>query len=274
MVASNEVIAASAPGDEIAGRDAAIADATGDRSFQLGELQIELGLADGGLLRGNRRLRDALCLRALVEGLLRDGLVAHQLLAAREVAFGERQVGARLRELCPGLRERRLEWPAVNGEQRIALLDDLSVLELDLVEIAGDARPDLDHVDRNKAPDIFVVVGHRLLHGLRDRHGGRGRSRLLRRLSAASKRERKNKQEGKTRRQQLRHRSFVQIFGDARRHRDGPSFTSSHVSAAQQVKRALFRPRPVHPISANGTRVYPPENHAGFQPKRSSSTRT
>src|SRR5215210_1751478 len=62
----------------------------------------------------------------------------------------------------------RFERTAVDVEQRIALLDDLPILEVDLVEIAGNARTDLDRVDRDEAPDILVVVGYWLFGRLGD----------------------------------------------------------------------------------------------------------
>ena len=131
-----------------------------DRRAQLGELEVELGLPHRRLLRRDRRLGDALGLRALVEGLLGDGLVAHELLAAREIGLGEGEVGSRLRQIGARLVERVLERPLVDGEQQVALLDHLPVLEMHLVEIAGDARAHLDRIDRDEAADIFVLVDH------------------------------------------------------------------------------------------------------------------
>jgi hypothetical protein len=84
--------AASTAGDEIPRRHTAVADAAGHRRPQLGELQIELGLAHRRLVRQDRRFGVALGLRALLEHLIADGLVAHELLAARVIGFGEDQV--------------------------------------------------------------------------------------------------------------------------------------------------------------------------------------
>ena len=81
MVASNVVLPAGAAGDEIAGRHAPVADAAADRRAQFGEFQIELGLPHRASLAATCGLGVALGLRALVEHLLGDGLVAHQLLA-------------------------------------------------------------------------------------------------------------------------------------------------------------------------------------------------
>ena len=108
---------------------------------------------------------DACALRnacvALLEHLLGDGAVAREQPAALEVGFGEGQVGLGLGEIGAGLRQRVLERPLVDGEQEIALLDHLAVTEMHLVEIAGDAGADLDRVDGDEPPDIFVEVGQR-----------------------------------------------------------------------------------------------------------------
>ena len=74
-------VAARAAGDQVARRHAAVADAAVDRRAQLGELQVELGLPHRRLVRRHRRLGVALGLRALLERLLGDGLVAHELPA-------------------------------------------------------------------------------------------------------------------------------------------------------------------------------------------------
>ena len=124
----------------------------------------------------DRGLRVAEGLRALLEGLLGDGLVAHQLLAARRVGFGEGQIGLRLRQIGARLIERVLERPLVDGEQQVALLDHLPVLEMHAVEIAGHARAHFDRIHRDKAADIFVDNRTTVrLIGLAHRHRRRRR---------------------------------------------------------------------------------------------------
>ena len=91
----------------------------------------------------------------------------------------------RLREARLRLRERGLERPAIDGEEQVALLHQLAVLEVDGVEIARDARAHLDGVDGDEAADILVVVGDQPLGRLGDRdlRGGRWpglRARLAR----------------------------------------------------------------------------------------------
>ena len=108
-------------------------------------------------------------LRALLEDLFGDGLFLHQLLAAREIGFGESQIGFGLRQIGARLRERVLERPLVDGEQQIALLDDLAVLEMHAFEIAGNPRAHFDQVHSDKAADIFVEVGNGALDRLAPR---------------------------------------------------------------------------------------------------------
>ena len=113
---------------------------------------------DHRLLRGDGGLRHALGLLALVEGLLGDGLVVHQLLAAGEIGLGEGEIGARLREIGAHLVERDLERPVIDGEEQIALLHHLAVGEMNLRKIAGHPRADLDRIDGDEAADIFVLI--------------------------------------------------------------------------------------------------------------------
>ncbi len=89
----------------------------------------------------------------------------------------------RLRQIGARLIERVLERPLVDGEQQIALLDDLAVLEMHLVEIAGDARAHFDRIDRDEAADIFVLVDDGALDRLGD--GDRRRRRRAALLLAA-----------------------------------------------------------------------------------------
>ena len=110
-------------------------------------------------LAATEAVRCAERLGALVEGLLGDGAVAHELLGAFEIGFGEGQIGLGLRQSAARLGDRVLERPLVDGEQQIALLDHLAVAEMDLIEIARDARAHLDRIHRDEAADIFVLVG-------------------------------------------------------------------------------------------------------------------
>ena len=178
MVASSVVVPVGAARHQIADRDAAVADAAVDRRAQLGELEVELGLTapppPAPRLRPRRRAWPACADRRSA----RDGLAAHKLLAAREIGFGEGKIGARLRQVGVRLLERDLERPAVDGEQQVALLHQLAVLEMDFLQITRDPRPHLDRIDGDKAADIFVLIDNGLLHRPRHRHRGRRRRRF------------------------------------------------------------------------------------------------
>ena len=167
--------AAAAAGHQIAGRDPAVADAAVDGRAQLGEFQVELGLAHRRLVGGDRRLGIAIGLRPLLEDLLGDRLVVDELLGAVEIGLGEDDIGLGLRQHGARLVERVLERPLVDGEQQVALVHQLAVLEMHAVEIAGDARAHLHGVHGDEAADIFVIVGDRLLHRLGHGHGRRRR---------------------------------------------------------------------------------------------------
>ncbi len=121
-------------------------------------------LLQGRLLRLDGGLRHALRLDALVEGLLRDGGVELQALAARQIGIGEGEIGFGLLERGLRLVECGLERAAVDGEQLIARLHHLSVAEVDRVEVAGDARAHLDRIDGDEAADVLLLVRHRFPH--------------------------------------------------------------------------------------------------------------
>ena len=108
--------------------------------------------------------------------------------------FGEGEIGLRLHQIGARLIERVLERPLVDGEQQIALLDDLPVLEMHPVEIAGNTRAHLDRIDRGEAADIFVEIDDGALDRLGD--GDRRRRRragLLLALATTCDQSRKRK---------------------------------------------------------------------------------
>ena len=61
-----------------------------------------------------------------------------------------------------GAVDRDLEWARVDGEEDVAGLDDLAILEVELVDKAGDARADLNHLRCRKASGILVPLRHAL----------------------------------------------------------------------------------------------------------------
>ena len=144
---------------EVADRDQPAVDAARQRRPDLGEFEVEAGSRAAPPARPDAAAWAArIFAPAVVER--GDGEVAGlgELLGALELRLGEfeqarRDVDLRLRRVVG-----RLVGPLVDGEQQIALLDDRAVLEMDLVEIAADARADGDLVDRLEAPDELVVL--------------------------------------------------------------------------------------------------------------------
>ncbi len=97
-----------------------------------GELQIELSLTNRRLLCGNSRHSAArFTCSTLIEGLLGDGLVTHQLLAARSDRPSAKARSAFARcEIGLGLIKRGLERTFVDGKEKLPFLYHLTVLEV------------------------------------------------------------------------------------------------------------------------------------------------
>ncbi len=156
-----------------------------DRRADLGVAEIDLRLVELRLRLHDARQRPLFVRLALVDGGLRDVVVADELLAAlqlqlcvdlRRLGLGER--GARLLD---GSLVRRLLDP----EQQIALLDLLPFGEIALLDEARHARDDIDFVDRRDPSD--VVAGLRDLAADHGRDGnGRRRHGVLRSSRAAA----------------------------------------------------------------------------------------
>ena len=93
MVASSVVVPVVPPVTRLPGDTRRSPMRPGYGRAQLGELEIEGRLPHGGLLGRHVGLRDALGLRALLEGLLADDIAADQALGARQVGLGIGQIG-------------------------------------------------------------------------------------------------------------------------------------------------------------------------------------
>ncbi len=87
----------------------------------------------------------------LVDLLLADALDGDELLGAAQVGLAQVGGGAGGGGLRLGAGELGLERTRVDGEERVALLDDLAFAEVDLVECSGDTGADLDGVGRFQA---------------------------------------------------------------------------------------------------------------------------
>ena len=80
--------------------------------------------------------------------------------------LGEGEVGLGLLDGRLGLVERGLEGTRVDREERIVLLHELAVGEVDRLQVPRNARAHLDVVEGDEAADILVVLGDKLLYRL------------------------------------------------------------------------------------------------------------
>ena len=168
-----------AAGDQAADRDQARADAAREGGGDVAIFEVELGVADLGLGVVDGGLGGGLLVHALVDGLGGSEIALLQRLGANELAGGKGKARGRGLELGGRLGELDLIGARIDDEKEIALVDDLSVLEMDLGERAADLRPQLDAIDRGElaeeADPRVDIAQQRLAHrDGRKRHGGRG----------------------------------------------------------------------------------------------------
>src|SRR5258705_4252923 len=149
----------------------------------------------GSLLRGDGSFRDALGLCALVESLLGNDRAEGKTLGACQIAFRECESGPRLCEARLRLSEGDLEGPAIDREQKIALLHHLAVLKMDRLQVAGNARPHFYGLDGDEAADILVLVRNHFADWLGNRDLRRRRRGLRLRLALSTGRQRGHEQD-------------------------------------------------------------------------------
>lgn len=141
---------------EVAGRRERAADAARDRRAHFGEAEIELRVGDGRIGRLQIRARLLGGRACIVELFLRRCVRIDQRLHALELHV--REVRGRARPLL--LRARAIERDPVRAridlEQHRALRDEIALLVCNALQIAADARPQLDSVDRFDASVEFV----------------------------------------------------------------------------------------------------------------------
>jgi hypothetical protein len=112
---------------------------------------------------------------AVVQCRNRYAAFARQGLGALELHLAEFDQGLGRVDLRLRLVQRRLERPLVDGKQEVALLDQCTVLEMDLVEIAADAGAQRNLVDGFETADELIVLDDIAHHRLGYRDNGRGR---------------------------------------------------------------------------------------------------
>ena len=178
--------AADAADDQIADAHLVPAHAAGDRRRHPRVVEIELRLVDGGDRRVARGGGDVHLRHALVIGLLRGIVVLAQLRGALELRLGELELRFVLGQLRLGGLERELEGPRLDDEEKIALLDQLAVGEIDGFEIAAHPRAHLDRFPRlelaGEIAPLLHLLDQRLGHG-----DGRRRRRCRFRRAALPK---------------------------------------------------------------------------------------
>src|ERR1700733_4031831 len=132
----------------------------------MGELKIELGRPHGSLGLLDGRLGGKLLLRPLVQQFSGGEIVAFQNCGASDLLVGEVEAGERGRELCGALLQGDFVWTRVNYEKQVALMDNLTVGEMDFREVAADLGAQFDVVhsgelacERGPAGDVTLQRG-------------------------------------------------------------------------------------------------------------------
>ena len=176
--------------DEVAHIDAAIGDAAGDGCAHVREFEVELRCPHRCLGRRYGTVRSALGLDVIVQRRLRYRLALDERTRPFEGLLGELRLGLRLDERCLRLGQCYLERPFVDREENLPLRDELAIGEMDLVEITGDTRADLDGLGRLKTAGELVPLDKFLDEWLGHRHRRRSLCRALAFVTFPARRER------------------------------------------------------------------------------------
>ena len=166
-------------GHKIADRDPPIGDAATQGGDDPGELQVQGRGLHIALGRGQIRRRLLFGGEPGLVLLLRDRLGRQQVLRPCEFDLGvvQRRLGVLL--LPSRLGQGRLIGPRIDDEEQLALAHDLTVTKVDRGQIARDARPDVDRVDRFEPADVVVPIDDLGLKRFGHRHDRRRRWRRL-----------------------------------------------------------------------------------------------
>ena len=165
--------------DQVALGDSRAADAAIDGGGDVGELQVQLGVADGGLGRLDRGPMNGQVRHVLLVFVLADRARGTQPLAARQVGLG--LVGQRQqpRQLAFRPVQRRLVGTRIDFVQQVSLLHVLAVHEVHLHEITGHPCANFHLAHGLGLAGKLEIVGHFAGDRLADSHL---RRRLLGRL--------------------------------------------------------------------------------------------
>ncbi len=125
-------------------------------SGDAGEFQVQLGGLDGGFGDFDAGSGDAHFLDAFVIGAGRQHVALAERSGAGELLVGEVEPCVGLGELRLGGGQGRFIRARIDHEEQSALLDDLAVLKMDRLQVAGDARPDFHVIDRTELSGELV----------------------------------------------------------------------------------------------------------------------
>src|SRR5262249_4879626 len=137
-----------AAGDQVADGDEMRADAPGEGRRDAAMLEIELGVADLSLGVVYGGLCGALFVRALVDGLLGSERFRRQYLSTIELATSEREPRACCLQQGIGVCQPDFVGARVDGEEKIAFLNNVPILEVYSGQRAPDLGAKLDMLDR------------------------------------------------------------------------------------------------------------------------------
>src|SRR5262249_49179229 len=140
----------TAAGDQVADGDEMSADAPGEGRGDTAVPETDLGVTD--LSRGvvNGGLRGSPFGRPLIDGLFRSERFRRQYLSAIKFATSEREPRACCLTQGIGLCEPDFVGARVDGEEEIALLDDVPIFKVYSGQRAADLRAKLELLDRGK----------------------------------------------------------------------------------------------------------------------------
>src|SRR5690606_26712886 len=148
--------------DQVALGDLGTADAAVDGRGDTGEAEVELGVLQLRLDRGDRGLGFGGGTGSGVGQLRGDGVALAQALAAARLVGGAVLVGTGLLQLGLEALDLGLEGTRVDLEQQVAFLHQAAFGEGDAVDVAGHARADLDGLRRFQATGELVPLVDRL----------------------------------------------------------------------------------------------------------------
>src|SRR5262249_7817886 len=140
----------TAAGDQVADGDEMRADAPGEGRHDPAVLEIKLGVTDLSLRIVHGGLRRPLVGRAMVDGLFCSERFSRQYLSTIEFAISERKPRPCCLQLGVGLCQPDLIGARVDGEEEIAFMDNVPILEVYSGQCAADLGAQLNSLDRGK----------------------------------------------------------------------------------------------------------------------------